>query len=200
MHTTARRRLALLTLTITLVALALAPLSANARVAAPVLTASSAGNYASTDGGCADVQFFSFIDASAPLISANPAVFGFDGSNADRMQVNGTFSIASMGQRVFVVSVAAVTIENGSLVTEVFWEGLAALKCLSGGVMQFAFKPFEDFYFAQPLNSTEFSACGDLGGNARVVATVNPTTGAFDFAVYAPVTPHAAPLDHCPVN
>jgi hypothetical protein len=192
--------LAALTLSIALLALALAPLSASARSATPVLTAQSAGNYASTDGGCADVQSFVFIDDSAPVVTADPTVFGFDGSHADHMQVIGSYFTTSMGQRIFIVSVAAVTIEDGDQYTQVFWEGLAALKCLSGGVMQFSFKPQEDFFFVSPLHAMELTSCGDLGGNARLVATINPTSGAFDFAVYAPVTIHQLPLNRCAIN
>jgi hypothetical protein len=74
---------------------------------------------------------------------------------------------------------------------------VAAAKCLSGGALQFAFKPRGDFYLVAPVNAMQIAAGGDLGGNARLIATINPTTGAFDFAVYAPVTRHQHALNDC---
>lgn len=186
-------------LTVALLALALAPLSAAARAATPVLTASSAGNYSNTVGsGCADLQSFFFSDAAAAVINSDPAVFGFVGAAADSdvSIVNGSYVGTSMGQRVFSIGLAAAVIVDGQY-SSVNWEGVAALKCLSGGAMQFAFKPQSDGYLMGPVNAMDLSACGGLGGNARLIATINPTSGAFDFAVYAPVTLHPLALNDC---
>jgi hypothetical protein len=198
MYTMSRRRLATLVLTFALLALALAPLGAAARTAAPVLSAGSPGSYASMTGtSCADVESFTFTDQSTPLISLDPAVFGITDFSSIYMAMNGTYISTAMGQRIFFVHVSAV-VRTGDNEFFVEWGGYAALKCLSGGAMQFSFKPdFDDYYVNPALVLAPAVACGDLGGNARLVATVYPTTGAFNFNAYAPVTLHAHTLSDC---
>jgi hypothetical protein len=197
-HTTTRRRLAALTLTFALLALALAPLGASARTAAPVLSASSPGSYASMTGtSCADVEAFFFSDQNTPLISLDPAVFGVAADSPLYVAVNGSYITTAMGQRVFFIYVSAV-VRSGDHAYSFEWGGHAALKCLSGGVMQLSFKPdFDDYYVFPAFVMAPPTACGDLGGNARLVATITPTTGAFSFDAYAPVTLHPHALSDC---
>jgi hypothetical protein len=194
---TSRRRLAALPLLLALLALALAPLSASARAAAPVLSASSAGDYVVTNGTtCADLQLFNVDDRTVPLITIDPTVFSASGASPEDALLFGAFVGTSMGQRVFQIELSATVIVNGNYASY-FWSGYAALKCLSGGAMQFSFKPDFDSYFMSPVGVMRNTGCGDLGGNARLVATINPTTGAFSFDVYAPVTVHPHALNDC---
>jgi hypothetical protein len=201
MQTTTRRRLAALVLTCALLALALAPPGASARVAAPVVSASSPGSYANMTGtSCADVESFFFADQNTPSISLDPAVFGVVVDSPVYMAVNGSYVSTTMGQRVFFVQIQAV-VRSGDDDLSVEWGGYAALKCLSGGDMQFALKPDFDAYYIYPaFVMAPASACGDLGGNARLVATIHTTTAAFGFDAYAPVTVYPHALSDCLLN
>jgi hypothetical protein len=200
MQTEPRRRVAArtFTLTVALLLLALAPLSASARAAAPVVSASSASGYYSGAGTtCADVETFYFQDFYSALITFDPALFGIPGYTPESITANGSFIATAMGQRVFYIHVSA-TVLTGDVIVSSEWSGYAALKCLSGGAMQFSFKPdFDDYFVFPAFVQAAAVACGDLGGNARLIATVNPTTGAFGFNVYAPMTVNPHDLSEC---
>jgi hypothetical protein len=202
-----RRRLAVLTLTLALLALALAPLGASARTATPVLSGGTAGGSGILVGGsCATAQFFDYSDATyfpdgiPPFLSADPAIFGFDAAAANQFTVEtiGAYIRTSMGQRVFSVAFR-VTVYTGDQYNELYWSGLAAVKCLSGGVLQFAFKPQVDQYrmHAGQYPDYDVDICGDLGGNARLTATIDTATNAFEIAAYAPVVPHLHAAGDC---
>jgi hypothetical protein len=197
-HTSTRRRLAALTLMVALLALALTPLEASARTAAPVLSASSTGSYHDSNStGCADMLTFFFSDGNAPNISLDPTVFGVVADSPLFKEMDGSYVGAALGQRLFFVHVFAV-VRVADHDYAVDWGGYAAVKCLSGGAMQFAFKPsYDDYYVFQALVMAPPTACGDLGGNARLVATINPSTGAFSFDAYAPVIAHSHALRDC---
>jgi hypothetical protein len=184
-------------LTVALLALALAPLGASARSVAPVLSASAAGDIIFTTGStCADLTGFNFENLAAPLVTIDPTVFNAADATPVDAFVYGSYVGVSMGQRVFHIETSATVIVDDQYASYI-WGGYAALKCLSGGAMQFSFKPNFDSYFMSPVGVMLNTGCGDLGGNARLIATINPTTGAFNFAVYAPVSVHPHALNDC---
>lgn len=179
------RMLALVVLAI----VALAPLTAVARTARPVLTSSFTGlEQDHIDGSsCADLTYANLVSDYAASVTADEAMFGFASNAATNSGIEVSYISTAMGQRIYSVEFWAYS-DSDIYESEFDWHGVAALKCLPDGSLQFNFKPSGDYYYDQYNPDTGYYVSGNLGGNARVTVTVDLANSAVNAAVYAPVT------------